>query len=262
MDDGNGRDPADLRILVTNDDGIHAPGLKVLETIARSLSRDVWVVAPEYEQSGASHSLTLTVPLRVRRIARRRFAVRGTPTDCVMLGVYQLISGRKPDLVLSGVNSGANLAEDVTYSGTIAAAMEGTLVGIPSIALSQCFGDRARIPWEVARTHGPDVVRRLVSVGWPKHVLMNVNFPDRAAGDVKGIRVCRQGRRDASGLMIDERVDARQQTYYWLGLRRNEAAVPEESDLAAVRDGEIAVTPLHLDLTERSMLKKLETALA
>ena len=124
---------------MTNDDGINAPGLKVLEKIARALTDDIWVVAPEYEQSGASHSLTLVEPLRVRRISKRRFAVSGTPTDCVVMALNQVIEGRKPDLLLSGVNRGANMAEDVTYSGTVAAAMEGTLLGIPSIALSQVY---------------------------------------------------------------------------------------------------------------------------
>ena len=260
MADLRGRDPASLRILVTNDDGIHAPGLKVLEKIARQLSRDVWVAAPEFEQSGASHSLTLTMPLRIRRISRRRFAVRGTPTDCVMLALRKLVAGRQPDLVLSGVNRGANLAEDVTYSGTIAAAMEGTLLGVPSIALSQTYGDHASVPWDTAAHHGPGIVRRLVEVGWPAHVLMNVNFPDCRHGEVRGVRLSRQGHRDTSELFIDERLDARQQAYYWIGFRRQESPVAPDSDLAAVRDNHVAVTPLHLDLTEDRLLKALENA--
>jgi len=259
-DPANGRDPASLRILVTNDDGIHAPGLKVLERIARALSKDVWVAAPEFEQSGASHSLTLTMPLRVRRIARRRFAIRGTPTDCVMLAVCKLIGGRRPDLVLSGVNRGGNLAEDVTYSGTIAAAMEGTILNIPSVALSQCYGDGARVPWDTAQRHGAEVVRQLVEAGWPAHVLMNVNFPDCPPEQVQGTEICRQGKRDASELFIDERVDARAQTYYWLGFRRQESQPEDGTDLAAVANDRIAVTPLHLDLTERQLLGKLRAA--
>ena len=175
------------RILVTNDDGIHAPGLKVLEKIAKSLSRDVWVVVPEYEQSGASHSLTLSDPIRVRKVSRRRYAVRGTPTDCVMMGVHELVEGRRPDLVLSGVNRGGNLGEDVTYSGTIAAAMEGTLVRIPSIALSQCLAPGQQPKWSTAEHHGADVVRRLVATGWHRDVLINVNFPDVGHGAIKGL---------------------------------------------------------------------------
>src|SRR3984885_4285225 len=130
-----------MRILVTNDDGIHAPGLAVAENIARALSDDVWVFAPETEQSGASHSLTLTSPLRLRKISERRFAVSGTPTDCVMMAALHILKSQPPELVLSGVNWGSNLAGDVTYSGTIAGAMEGCALGIPSIALSQAADD-------------------------------------------------------------------------------------------------------------------------
>src|SRR5437868_470213 len=148
-----------LRILVTNDDGIHSPGLLVAETMARALSDDVWVVAPETEQSGASHSLTLSLPLRLRQVEKRKFALTGTPTDCVMMGVAEIAKDRKPDLVLSGVNRGSNLADDVTYSGTIAGAMEGTALGIRSIALSQSYGfeEVFRVRWQCGQTHGPTV---------------------------------------------------------------------------------------------------------
>ena len=168
-----------MRILVTNDDGIHAPGLAVAEKIARALCNDVWVVAPETEQSGASHSLTLTLPLRLRQIDSRRFAVTGTPTDCVMMGVAELMAEARPTLVLSGVNRGSNLADDVTYSGTIAGAMEGTALGVPSIALSQAYGVGGGhdVDWSCAETHGPRLIAKLVEIGWPAEVLMNVNFP-------------------------------------------------------------------------------------
>src|SRR5437763_6277117 len=151
-----------MRILCTNDDGIHAPGLKIVEEIARELSDDVWVVAPETDQSGVSHSLSLNDPLRLREIGRRHFAVRGTPTDCVIMGVRHLIADPPPGLVLSGVNRGQNVAEDVTYSGTIAGAMEGTILGIPSIAPSQAYGPstRDRPHWDTAIQHGPDLLRR------------------------------------------------------------------------------------------------------
>src|SRR6195952_4450630 len=144
-----------MRILVTNDDGIHSPGLTVAENIARALSDDVWVVAPETEQSGASHSLTLASPLRLRQISERRFAVTGTPTDCVMMGCLHLLKDDMPTLILSGVNWGSNLADDVTYSGTIAGAMEGCALGIPSIALSQCYDEGARhdIDWSAGEVH-------------------------------------------------------------------------------------------------------------
>lgn len=254
-----------LRILVSNDDGIHAPGLKILTDMARSLSSDVWVVAPETEQSGASHSLTLTEPLRIRQVQRRRFAVRGTPTDCVMLAVEEIIKGRRPDLVLSGVNRGANLAEDVTYSGTIAAAMEGTLLGLPAIALSQAFGfrkDTGTVPWDCAAGHGAKVVARLIETGWPRDVLININFPDCAADQVAGVEVTVQGRRDASSLAIDGRVDARGNAYYWLGFQRERSNPPPGSDLAAIFRGAISVTPLHLDLTHGQTLDPLRRAFA
>ena len=211
---------APLRILVTNDDGINAPGLKVLEKIARTLTDDIWVVAPEYEQSGASHSLTLVEPLRVRRISKRRFAVGGTPTDCVVMALNQVIEGRRPDLLLSGVNRGANMAEDVTYSGTVAAAMEGTLLGIPSIALSQVYQRPEPIHWGTAEQHGAGVVKKLRKAGWPPEVLLNVNFPPVKAHAVTGTVITVQGRRDVGKIQIHEREDPRGGNYYWLGFRR------------------------------------------
>jgi 5'-nucleotidase len=257
------RDPSKkLRILVSNDDGIHAPGLDVAEAIARSLSDDVWIVAPETEQSGASHSLTLTLPLRMRQVNERRFAIQGTPTDSVMMAVIHLLKDHKPDLVLSGVNRGFNVADDVTYSGTVAAAMEGTALGIPSIALSQSFADREepREHWECAARHGPALVKRLVEIGWPQGVLLNVNFPDRAASAVKEVAVTTQGTRDQSMLKVDERVDARGHTYFWVGFKRIITDPVTGSDLRAVHEGRISVTPLHLNLTEtreRDRLAKL-----
>src|SRR3954462_9131813 len=169
-----------MRILVTNDDGINAEGLDVCEQIARALSDNVWVVAPEYDQSGVSHSLSINDPLRLREIGPRRFAVRGTPTDCVIMGIHHLLTDGAPDLVLSGVNRGRNAAEDVTYSGTVAGAMEGAVLGIPSLALSQAFGAATRTAplWDTSVTHAPDLIRRVLKLGMPSDVLVNVNFPD------------------------------------------------------------------------------------
>ncbi|MDA5193324.1 5'/3'-nucleotidase SurE [Govanella unica] len=250
------------RILLTNDDGVNAHGLKVLEGIARSLSDDIWIVAPELEQSGASHGLTLSQPLRVREIAPRHYAVQGTPTDCVMLAVHELMGEQKPTLLLSGVNRGANLAEDVTYSGTIAGAMEGLLCGIPSIAFSQVVGRHATPEhFATAVQHGPALVRDLLRAGWGKDVLINVNFPGVAPDDVKGIEVTRQGFRDESELVIDKREDARGFPYYWFGFRRNYGNPDAGIDLRAVRDGYISVTPLHLDLTQDRALAGLAQAL-
>lgn len=254
--------PRPLRILVSNDDGIHAPGLQVLIRIAKAISSDVWVVAPETEQSGASHSLTLSEPLRVRKVAPKRFAVSGTPTDCVMMALDRLITGRRPDLVLSGVNRGGNIGEDVTYSGTIAAAMEGTMLGVPSIALSQVIGfDRSRpIQWACAAAHGPDVIRRLVEAGWPANVLINVNFPPVAPDQVTGVRVCHHGRRGVGNLFVEQRVDARGNDYFWLGYRRSPEPPEADSDIEAVYAGAISVTPLHLDLTHYDTQANLRRA--
>jgi 5'-nucleotidase len=249
---------ASARILVTNDDGINAPGLKVLEKIARQLSRDVFVVAPEVEQSGAGHSLTLRRPLQVRRISPRRFAVDGTPTDCVLLAVNQLIEGKRPDLVLSGVNRGSNLGEDVTYSGTIAAAMEATLLGIPAVAMSQ-MRDGQKLAWHVAAKHGAHVVRRLMSVPWSAGTLVNVNFPYLAKGDIAGIQVVRQGRR-ISNIEVTPVSDAVGRKYLWIGDFTSDHPQHDGTDLSAVREKAIAITPLHLDLTHRGMMRRLSEA--
>jgi 5'-nucleotidase len=252
-----------MRILVTNDDGIHSPGLSVTEKIANALSDDVWVVAPENEQSGASHSLTLTTPLRLRQIAERHFAVSGTPTDCVMMACLHILKEQPPELILSGINWGSNLADDVTYSGTIAAAMEGCALGIPSIALSQTYDedDRHAIDWSAGEAHGADVIRRLVKAGWPRDTLINVNFPGCAADKVKGVKVVPQGKYDLQSTEIEQRIDARQRPYYWIGLRRRKAVPPADSDLGAVYDNYIAVTPLQLNLTEHTALGTLRAAL-
>lgn len=252
-----------LRILCSNDDGIHAPGLKTLEKIAKALSDDVWVVAPETEQSGAGHSLTLAHPLRLRKINARKFAVSGTPTDCVLMAVKKILAETPPDLVLSGVNRGQNIAEDVTYSGTIAAAMEGTVLGIPSIALSQAYGfeGREKVKWGTAEHHGPALVSKLVEMGWPADVLMNVNFPDVVHTAVEEVEVTIQGKRDQSNALIDEREDARETPYYWLGFQRILSNPPKGTDLRAIYDGRISVTPLHLDLTHKATHKAMARGL-
>lgn len=250
-----------LRILCSNDDGIHAPGLKALETIAHALSDDVWVVAPETEQSGASHSLTLHAPLRLREAGHKKWAVQGTPTDSVMMAVRHVMTETPPDLVLSGVNRGANMADDVTYSGTIAAAMEGTVLGVPSIALSQAYGfgsPGSHPKWSCAETHGPRIVQALLDEGWPPNVLMNVNFPDALPKGVKGVEVTRQGRRDQQTALIEPRDDLRGGKYFWIGFRRVMSNPEAGTDLHAVHNGRISITPLHLDLTETAILNRLK----
>jgi 5'-nucleotidase len=251
-----------MRILVTNDDGINAPGLKVLQEIAAALSDDVWTVAPETNQSGAAHSLTLHEPLRCREVGERQFAVRGTPTDCVIMGVRHLMLDTPPDLVLSGVNSGANLAEDVTYSGTIAGAMEGTLLGIRSIAMSLTYGfdDDGSIYWESPLLHGPGIVRRLLASAWPPGVVMNVNYPDLPPEEVAGVEITRQGRRDQSSLHIDKRVDTWGTPYFWFGFARRKSELVDGTDLWAIARGNISITPLALDLTARHAHESLTEA--
>jgi len=252
-----------VRILLTNDDGIHAEGLQVLERIARTLSDDVWVVAPEADQSGFAHSLSLSEPLRMRKVDDRHFALRGTPTDCVIMGVRKVMDS-PPDLILSGVNNGANMADDVTYSGTIAGAMEGTLLGIRSIALSQAYdytNDMRYVPWDTAENLAPDLLKRLVELDIPRGVFLNVNFPKLPAQDVKGVQVTSQGRL-THGLWIDERKDGRGFPYYWLRFGRTQNELLEGSDQAALRDGFVSVTPLHLDLTAHAMRDQLAKALA
>lgn len=245
------------RILISNDDGINAPGLKILEKIAAQFSDDVWVVAPEDEQSGAGHSLTLTKPLRIRKMAEKRWAVSGTPTDCVMMAVNHIMKDSLPTLILSGVNRGGNLAEDVTYSGTVSVAMEGTLAGIPSVAMSQCIRPEQRTKWETAEQFAPKVLKSLLENGWPKDVLMNVNFPAFVPEEIKGIHVTEQGRREMLGNNIEERRDPRGFRYYWFGLGREVGVPGHETDIKSVREKYISVTPLHLDLTHHETRRAL-----
>src|SRR3954452_15704832 len=188
-----------MRILLTNDDGVNARGLKLLESVARKFSEDIWIVDPTEEQSGAGHSLTLTTPVRLRRHDERRFSVTGTPTDAVMLALAHIMKDSPPDVILSGINRGANLAEDVTYSGTVSAAMEGALAGVRSVALSQAYsreGMGDTVPFAAAETWAARVLRPLLDFETAPRTLINVNFPAMRPEDVKGVRVVRQGIRD------------------------------------------------------------------
>lgn len=251
--------PLDLkkaRILITNDDGIHAPGLKALENIAHALSDDVWVCAPEVEMSAASHSLTIHRPLRIRHISERRYAIDGGPTDCVLLAIEQVLRDHKPDLVLSGVNRGGNTGEDVTYSGTVAAAMEATLLGRRAVALSQEFADTHPVKWATAEHFAPDLIRKLVALPWPADTLMNVNFPDLVVGSVLGVKAVRQGRRKL-GYRLEERNDPRGRPYVWIGSSRHNPFFEGENDIVLVQQGYITVTPLFLDLTHEALLAKV-----
>ncbi|NBB82945.1 MAG: 5'/3'-nucleotidase SurE [Alphaproteobacteria bacterium] len=252
-------DLKNARILLCNDDSVHANGFAALERIARSLSDDVWVCAPETEQSGASHSLTIHRPLRLRELGDKRFSVDGTPTDCVLLAVNYLLKDHRPDLVLSGVNHGHNIAEDVTYSGTIAAAMEATLLGVPSIALSQAFAEGMAPDFATAERWGPEVIRKAVSVDWPKNVLVNVNFPAVAADAVEGIEICPHGNRKI-GDELDRRVDPRGRAYFWIGTSRSKGDLVRETDAHALETGKVSVTPLYLDLSHYPTIDTLKQA--
>jgi 5'-nucleotidase len=244
------------RVLISNDDGINAPGLKLLESILINLVREVWVVAPEYEQSATSHSLTLRRPLRIRHVSGFSYAVDGTPTDSVLIGVNKLMKENPPDLVISGINRGANVGEDVTYSGTVAAAMEATLLGIPSVALSQVCSDSCPVKWATAKKWVPKVLKMLCDEMWPNGVLINVNFPNSSADRIQGIEFTRQGRRMIGSDLVSG-IDPRGEPYYWIGAQRRNELYRVGSDLEAIRRGVISVTPLSMDLTHVPTLKNM-----
>ena len=245
-----------MRILLTNDDGIHAPGLELLEAVAARLSDDVWVCAPAEEQSGAGHSLTLHMPVRLRRFGDKRFAVTGTPTDAVNLALRKLFADRPPDLVISGINGGENLADDITYSGTISAAMEAALAGIPAVAMSQAMREGGH-GFAAAEGWAAKVLAPLTRVPIARRTVINVNFPALPAEAVKGIRVVRQGFHDYARGSLVEGVDPRGRPYYWFGLEDVEHTLDHGTDLEAVGDGFISVTPLQLDLTHHASLGSL-----
>jgi 5'-nucleotidase len=254
-----------MRILLTNDDGVNARGLRLLEAVARKFTDDLWIVAPTEEQSGAGHSLTLTTPVRLRRHDERRFSVTGTPTDAVMLALAHVMKDLPPDLILSGINRGANLAEDVTYSGTVSAAMEGALAGVPSIALSQAYsreGMGDTVPFAAAEEWAERVLAPLLEFTMEPRTLINVNFPAMHPGEVRGIRICRQGLRDYGRLRIVQRTDPRGYDYYWFGLGPMVETPGHQTDLEAVADGYVAVSPLHLDLTHDASIDALHKQFA
>jgi 5'-nucleotidase len=243
------------RILISNDDGVNAEGLAMLEKIALTLSDDVWVIAPEHEQSGAGHSLSLHKPLRIRHVGEKRFAVDGTPTDAVLLGVMEVMKDKRPDLMLSGINRGSNLAEDVTYSGTVSAAMEATLLEIPSIAFSNQI--KGAVNWDVPEKYTADIIRKLAATDIPHDRLINVNFPAVPLADVKGIKLCPQGRRRLDD-NLDRRIDPQGRPYIWIGGQRTEAFHDHpEADFIQIREGWITITPLSLDMTDYGMMKAL-----
>lgn len=237
------------RILISNDDGIDAPGLSVLEAVAQQLAEEVWVAAPDHDQSGISHALSLHSPLRVTARGERRFSVSGTPGDCVMMAVHELMPA-PPQLVLSGINKGANLGVETAFSGTVGAAMAALLVGLPAIALSQAFTDRQAVRWETAQALAGGVIERLWAAGWDANACLNVNFPDVPADQAGPLQATRQGRGRIDGVTITPRADLRDHAYYWLNIRRNDQPDADDSETRVLAAGGISVTPLHFERTE------------
>ncbi len=255
-----------MRILITNDDGINAQGLKVLERIAKTLTDDVWIVAPEHDQSAVSHSLTLRTPFRIHEVSSQKYAVSGTPTDCVLSAVQLLMANNLPDLVLSGVNNGANIAEDVTYSGTIAAALEATILGIPAIAFSLTFEDKQPVKWATAEHWGPIILNKILESTIPTNVLINVNFPNVINKSVEGIKITTQGQRKMSD-KIYQREDPHGMPYYWIGpgdFRYDEICKSADpgTDLEAIGNKYISITPLSLDMTHKKTFELLKEQFA
>ena len=241
-----------IRILVTNDDGIHSEGIEALENALREVG-DVYVVAPESEMSGASHSLTLSRPLRIRQIDERHWTVDGTPTDCVTFALNRILSPEeRPVICASGINHGANLGDDATYSGTVAGALESTILGVPGIAFSLAvsrnhdFTDAAQI----AKT----MVEKAVKEGLPTGTLLNVNVPK---GEIKGIRITKQGFKDARPI-ISEHIDPRGKLYYWIGEERTGFHAEGGTDFEAVDEGYVSVTPMRSDLTNHKAIELLQ----
>ena len=245
------------RILLVNDDGIDAPGIVLLEKIARTFTDDIWVVAPDEEQSGTGHSLSTYHPMRVNQRDERHFAVKGTPTDCALLGVYELLGDRRPDILLSGINCGGNIAEDVTYSGTASAAMEGAMLGIPAIAFSQMTRPPGTVHWATAEAWAGQVIEKLLGIQWRPGSFINVNFPDCPPEEVRGIRVTTQGLRPPGTFRPMRRVDERHVPYYWTKIDYADGGHAPGNDLQAALDREVSVTPLQLDMTDRVALAGL-----
>lgn len=254
--------PTDLskhRVLLVNDDGVHAQGMLLLEELVRQFTDDVWVVAPDEERSGASHSISLCTPVRARKLSDRHYAIKGTPTDCVLIAIWELMKDCPPTVIISGINHGENLAEDITYSGTAGIVMEGALLGYRSIAMSQvyCLGEPSRL--DTARKYGPHILRELLSCPWETGMFVNVNFPNEAPENVSGIRVTRQGRRLPGTFRPVGGIDGRKTPFYWIGFAYDPGDPPDDTDLGAIRDKAVSITPMQMDLTAFQFRRQLET---
>ncbi|MDO5529738.1 MAG: 5'/3'-nucleotidase SurE [Paracoccus sp. (in: a-proteobacteria)] len=261
-----------MRILITNDDGINAPGLAVAEEIAAELAGpggEVWVVAPAFEQSGVAHCISYAHPTMIARLAPRRYAAEGSPADCVLAAVHDIMADALPDLVISGVNRGNNAGENVMYSGTVGGAMEAALQGLPAISLSQYMGPETASlddPFEAARRHGAGVIRRLLDHGdWQSDIdfrlFYNVNFPPLAAADVAGLRVAPQGKRRDVRMGVMPYTAPNGRRFLWVTGGPQDAPATPGSDVAANMDGFVSVTPMRADLTCHASLDDLASAL-
>ena len=267
--------PIDLknsRILITNDDGYSADGIKILYEIAKSYTSDVWIVAPEYEKSGASHALTFIKDLTLKKQDENIYSVNGTPSDCVVIALENVLQDKRPDILLSGINSGVNVAEDVTYSGTIAAAMEGVIRRVPSIAISQNYdlGKKNEISWDVSKAFLDKVLDSVSATGWDFNSLLNVNFPQCNVNEVNGIEVTSQGNRETDDLVLWKK----ENNLFRIGLQRRlgESSKPKNNilnkpidgvmtDVVALTSNKISITPLHLDLTHVASIEILRKSL-
>jgi 5'-nucleotidase len=260
-----------MRILITNDDGITAPGLEVLTDIAAEIvgpAGEVWTVAPAFEQSGVGHCISYTHPMIMARLSDRRYAAEGSPADCVLAGIYDVLGGQKPDLVLSGVNRGNNSAENVLYSGTIGAAMEAALHGVPAIALSQFMGPQTDVlsdPFAAARVHGAAVVRALLDKAiWDNcdyRLFYNVNFPPVGPDSVKGMRAAAQGFRRDTAFSVEPQMSPSGKRFLWIKGGPQQTPTLPGTDAAVNLEGYISITPLRCDLTAHDRLAELQAAL-
>jgi 5'-nucleotidase len=251
---------SESRILISNDDSIHSDGIKVLEDIARSLTPNVWVVAPETQQSAAGHSLTIHMPLRIKEYDSRHVAVYGTPTDSVLVGVQKVMRDFRPHVILSGINHGENTADDVTYSGTIAAAIEATLMGIPAIAFSQDYDEAHgfKPDWAIAREYVPDVLKAFQGLEWEQNVLMNVNLPMRKEGVKPQIKAIPQGHYSMEKQEMVNCTDPRGRPYFWIGPPPHRDVQDATKDIGLLKAGHVTITPLSLNMTHHPTLKALE----
>jgi 5'-nucleotidase len=249
------------RVLLTNDDGIDASGLAILEEIACTIAQEVWIVAPEHDRSGTSHSISLHAPLRVSEEGVRRYAVSGTPGDCVVMAVRHLMADAPPSLILSGVNRGANLGVETVFSGTVGGAMTGMLLGIPSIALSQMFTDRENVPWETARSRAPAIIRQFAEQGWNRQSCLNINFPAVLPDRAGPVAVARQGAGFVNGIDVISRVDPRGFIYHWLQFQREQDEEAPEAEAALIAKNFVTVTPLQFERTNDAAFSQLKESI-